>query len=301
MTDAAASEFWPKLRLFIAGYMSGAALVSVGHPFDTIKVRLQSEGASGRFSGPLHCLRETVSREGLLALYKGVSPPLLATGFVNSILFSTQTMLVKGYFARDPLQPQVHETMQAALVSGALISLVVTPMEGVKARLQVQYNRSGALGEAPRYAGPIDCIRKVLTSGEGGLRNGLYRGWLCTVYCRMSNWAYFGGYAFFKNYLMQGREGRSQLREVAAGGAAGITYWLTCYPIDLVKNRMQTTHRSDPLYSTASSTIKHIWKSEGYRGFFRGFAPCLLRSFPANAAAFTAFETTLRLLPDRLT
>ena len=32
------------------------------------------------------------------------------------------------------------------------------------------------------------------------------------------------------------------------------------------------------------------------RGFFRGIGPCLLRAFPANAAAFGAFETAKTVL-----
>ncbi len=32
----------------------------------------------------------------------------------------------------------------------------------------------------------------------------------------------------------------------------------------------------------------------GVRGFTRGFLPTILRAFPANAAAFTAFDTTMR-------
>jgi ornithine carrier protein len=59
----------------------------VEHPFDTIKVRLQtqsllrtgpaSSSAPGAkvFSGPWECLRKTVSKEGWLGLYQ-VSFPL---------------------------------------------------------------------------------------------------------------------------------------------------------------------------------------------------------------------------------
>jgi hypothetical protein len=60
-----------------------------GHPFDTIKVRLQTDHAR-RFRGPLDCLTTTVRGEGLRALYKGVTPPLVATGVINSLLFGMQ-------------------------------------------------------------------------------------------------------------------------------------------------------------------------------------------------------------------
>ena len=49
-------------------------LVLAGHPFDTIKVRLQAEGTlSTRFQGPLHCVRETLAHEGVRGLYKGMA------------------------------------------------------------------------------------------------------------------------------------------------------------------------------------------------------------------------------------
>ena len=58
---------WPRTRNFIGGYFSGMALVLAGHPFDTVKVRLQTEGKGGRFRGPVHCLVETLKKEGVCA------------------------------------------------------------------------------------------------------------------------------------------------------------------------------------------------------------------------------------------
>jgi solute carrier family 25 carnitine/acylcarnitine transporter 20/29 len=63
--------------------------LQAGHPFDTIKVRVQTDHAR-KYSGPWNCLVTTVRGEGLRALYKGVSPPLLATGAINSLLFGMQ-------------------------------------------------------------------------------------------------------------------------------------------------------------------------------------------------------------------
>ncbi len=41
-----------------------------------------------------------------------------------------------------------------------------------------------------------------------------------------------------------------------------------------------------------------ILKEEGWRAFFKGFTPCLIRSVPANAAAFFAFEFVFHNLPS---
>lgn len=72
---------------FVAGVFSGIAKLSVGsvnpslwneediltciksHPFDTIKVRLQTSQHS-QFKGPLDCLLQTLRKEGVNGIYK---------------------------------------------------------------------------------------------------------------------------------------------------------------------------------------------------------------------------------------
>lgn len=75
----------------------------------------------------------------LLHIHTGMLTPLLMTGFVNSLLFGMQYNFV-GEIAR--LRGHSHavlsDTCLAAVASGAIISIVVTPMEGIKARLQVR-------------------------------------------------------------------------------------------------------------------------------------------------------------------
>jgi hypothetical protein len=47
---------------FAAGIASGATKLAVGHPFDTVKVRMQTQGAHGRFKGPMDCLKKTIQK-----------------------------------------------------------------------------------------------------------------------------------------------------------------------------------------------------------------------------------------------
>ncbi|KAI8063488.1 hypothetical protein BC940DRAFT_243292 [Gongronella butleri] len=69
---------------------SGVTKLAVGHPFDTIKVRMQTTtAADGRFKGPLDCLLKTVRQEGVRALYKGATPPLIGWMFMDSIMLGT--------------------------------------------------------------------------------------------------------------------------------------------------------------------------------------------------------------------
>lgn len=69
---------------FVAGVFSGIAKLSVGHPFDTIKVRMQTS-QNAQFSGPLDCLMKTVRNEGFVGVYKGATPPLIGWMFMDSL------------------------------------------------------------------------------------------------------------------------------------------------------------------------------------------------------------------------
>lgn len=51
-------------RALIAGGVGGICAVVVGHPFDLVKVRLQT-AETGVYSGAMDVVRKTVAREGL--------------------------------------------------------------------------------------------------------------------------------------------------------------------------------------------------------------------------------------------
>lgn len=139
-----------------------------------------------------------------------------------------------------------------------------------------------------------------------GVTRGIYRGWLPVCLCRMSNYSYFGSYAVISASLAQMFRGDSAddgklpfAASFIAGGASGICYWLSCYPIDVVKNKMQAAPDTwPPKYSGMSAAFRHIIRTEGIRGLFVGFTPCALRAFPANAAAFLGFEAAMWMLPE---
>lgn len=65
------------LRSFAAGGVGGVCAVIVGHPFDLVKVRLQT-AEKGVYTGAIDVVKKTVAREGMMrGLYAGVSAPLV--------------------------------------------------------------------------------------------------------------------------------------------------------------------------------------------------------------------------------
>lgn len=74
---AVASSGLSQLRSFAAGGFGGICAVVVGHPFDLVKVRLQT-AESGVYKSAVDCLKQSIARDGLRrGLYAGVSAPLV--------------------------------------------------------------------------------------------------------------------------------------------------------------------------------------------------------------------------------
>lgn len=87
---------------FVAGCVGGAAGVVVGHPFDTIKVRLQTQNAANpRYRGTWHCFTQTLKGESVRGLYKGMSSPLAGVSLVNAVVFGVHGNIMKN--VEDPL------------------------------------------------------------------------------------------------------------------------------------------------------------------------------------------------------
>jgi solute carrier family 25 carnitine/acylcarnitine transporter 20/29 len=74
---AAAASGLSQLRAFAAGGFGGICAVVIGHPFDLVKVRLQT-AERGVYSSAVDVVRKSIARDGLRrGLYAGVSAPLV--------------------------------------------------------------------------------------------------------------------------------------------------------------------------------------------------------------------------------
>ncbi len=75
--QAAVSSGLSQLRSLAAGGFGGVCAVVVGHPFDLVKVRMQT-AEKGVYSSAVDVVRKSVAKDGLRrGLYAGVSAPLV--------------------------------------------------------------------------------------------------------------------------------------------------------------------------------------------------------------------------------
>ncbi|KAL3476873.1 Anp1-domain-containing protein [Aspergillus californicus] len=295
---------------FVAGVFSGIAKLSASGRFDTVKVRLQTS-KDGHFKGPLDCVLQTVRKEGVAGLYKGATPPLVGWMVMDSVMLGSLTLyrrlLLENVFSNPTIRSltpfakyQGDNTLPsfghgiAGIMAGTTVSFIAAPVEHVKARLQIQY----AADKSKRlYSGPIDCSRRILkTHGIAGL----YRGLCATIFFRSFFFFWWGSYDVLTRLLNERTKLSAPVINFWAGGLSAQVFWLTSYPSDVVKSRLMTDPMGGALgdgqrrFRTWKDAAVAVYRERGWRGYWRGFVPCFLRAFPANAMALVAFEGVMR-------
>lgn len=141
-----------------------------------------------------------------------------------------------------------------------------------------------------------------------GIR-GIYHGLTATLLFRSFFFFWWGSYDIFTRLLTNHTSLSTPAINFWAGGLSAQVFWITSYPSDIVKQRIMTDglgkgYKGQNLgdgeqkFRRWKDAAKEIWRRDGARGYWRGFVPCFLRAFPANAMALMAFEGVMRALGD---
>ncbi|KAL8292982.1 hypothetical protein RQP46_000676 [Phenoliferia psychrophenolica] len=267
------------LASLLSGSVGGAAQVLVGQPLDTIKTRAQT-AAPGAFKGPMDIARQTIAKEGILALYKGMASPLIGVAGVNSLLFLSNN------YARKLVSPfgpnlTIPQVALAGAMAGAVQSILASPVEMFKIRMQGQY---GSEGKRLR-----DVVGDMYR--QYGWRKGIMRGYWITVVREIPAYGgFFAGYESTKR-AFQAHYGTPSIpvwATLTSGGVGGIAY--------VVKSRIQLQDAPPKGFNYIIDTFRTIYREEGWKAFVRGISPTYVRAVPAAASTFVAFELTMELI-----
>lgn len=298
------------LQDFVAGGAAGSASVVVGHPFDTIKVRIQTS-ASGTSS---HVLKSLGEYGGVSSLFRGMGAPLAAASAVNACVFSSYGIASR-FYDEHIIAPEAftehdapHDPWQKSMVCGMFAGftqcLIIAPMEHIKCRLQTQHGKGSA---DYKYKGPLQATQRILT--QHGVQR-LYQGWWTTILREVPCFGlYFASYDYLKdrtNSLFAKQAGinpsdpfdmnhtHAWLASMFAGGCAGCLTWALAYPVDVIKSRVQTASLDTPFSQLRMGKIgAELVRQHGVRYLYRGLGITLVRAFPVNGTIFPVYEYTL--------
>jgi ornithine carrier protein len=293
---------------------AGAVGKYIEYPFDTVKVRLQSQPdhLPLRYSGPLDCFRQSIKSDGVSGLYRGITAPLVGAAAETSSLFLFESLGRELLFTSSLVPREQGLSLPylwlTGAFSGAFTSFVLTPIELVKCRIQAPMSADGSTGPPLR---PIPVIKQVFR--HEGLR-GFWHGQLGTLIREAGGGsAWFGAketvtsmfYQLKTNTANSATEKQIILdtplpfwQQAIAGASAGVSYNFLFFPADTIKSRMQTSTVSDLRQRrTFWKEGAMLWKQHGIRGMYRGCGITCLRSAPSSAFIFMVYDGMKRHFP----
>lgn len=276
-------------------------------PQDIVKVRLQT---TSQYKGAVDAATQILKNEGASAFYKGTLTPLIGIGACVSVQFGAFNYARRAFEAQnaakegkslaslagaEPKPLSYGQYYASGAFAGIANTVLSSPIEHIRIRLQTQPHGAGKL-----YNGPLDCIGKLSRSPSVAM--GLYRGTSVTL---LREAQAYGFWFMSFEYMMQSDVKRNNItrKEIptwkiaAYGGLAGEMLWISSYPFDVVKSKMQTDGFGDKQkYKSMRDTFAQVFRQEGLGGFWRGVGPTLLRAMPVSAGTFAVVELTLRAI-----
>ncbi|CAK8577668.1 unnamed protein product [Lathyrus sativus] len=292
---------------YVAGLLAGVSAVATGHPFDTVKVKLQKHNAEPhlvQYRNGLHCTARIFKTEGLKGFYRGATSSFAGMALEGSLFFgiySQTKQYLQGGVQNGAPRPQV--ILPSAALSGAIISFVLGPTELIKCRMQIQ-GADSLVPMSSRYSSPFDCIAKTLKT-EGV--KGIFRGSVTTLLREsVGNATFLTVYEYMRyhmhSHIKPASSNYNNLIEmgigVVTGGIGGVAFWVVAMPLDVAKTLIQTNPDKN-CQRNPFMVLSSIYKRTGLKGCYTGLGPTLSRAFPANAATIVTWELASKLLGVR--
>ena len=194
-------------EVLISSFVAGSLQTIVGHPFDTVKTRMQIYSINSK-----KCILDIIRKEGFLSFYKVSLTPLIVGSVQNCMSFSIENYLKK----------YSNNSFFTGFVSGGINSFFTTPAELIKCHIQNEKKKHLNFRET------FDILNKKNINLQTGLLATFVRESIgCSIY--------FGSY----NYLQ-----KKYNNPLLNGGLAGVFGWIYSYPIDVIKTQKQMTNGS---------------------------------------------------------
>lgn len=271
-----------------AGGFAGVCSTCVTNPLDTIRVRLSSgTHATGKSHKSLvHTTKELLG-EGLRhAFCRGLGANIMASVPSNAIYLPTYR------FLKMHLGDSVHEHIRPLIcASGAVVATNVSlaPLFLVRTQVQVSEHRT---------------IREITTEvfRREGIR-GFYRGTVTNIAGRVvEEGVFWTAFELLRRATESGTFGESNFlwasaAVVSLSMVSKLTAVSVAYPYNVVMNHLRTVNKVTGKHDHVKTlaTITHVYRQDGFLGFYKGLAPQLLRSVASKAAQIYSFELVMYL------
>lgn len=251
------------------GFLYGGTSVLVGHPFDTIKTKMQVQKGFEKRS-MIRSFTKTVKELGLRGLYRGWIPPLWGSVIFRSTQFAVFEAL---YTYMDTSVARYEVPMSGGVQvrviiggigAGTIRTLIETPLEYAKVRRQIQ--KTWRLRDVYRGFG-VTWSRTV----------GLWTTYIVLFDSLRRHFPNLYSSPILGPFLVQ--------------GVTTTLAWWVVWPLEFMKSQAQGTERK---MSTLKRMLLIMRERGGFFALYRGIVPGTMRSFVANGTSMVVMAAAQR-------
>lgn len=238
-------------RDFLFGTIGGFVEIMMLYPMDLLKTRRHAYPKI-----PITTTAKHIAKHyGLKGFYRGFLPPLVIEAPRRGLKF----------FLQHSLFSYVPNHFVVGVLSGIMESIIVNPFELTKVRMQLQQDKT------------LSFMKTMHSIGVTGLWKGYPAFALRTCLWNSS---------FFStvHFLQENETARGS--SFFHGMVAGVFATLVNNPSDVIKTRIQQTHK--PL--TILQSAKTIYQKEGFHVFYRGCGIKCLRQSIGGGITVSVFQ-----------
>ncbi|PSC70667.1 mitochondrial substrate carrier [Micractinium conductrix] len=288
LSAAGLGKLWDSSRMFVAGGSAGAVARTATAPLDRIKLLFQVQAvpsagtSSTAYTGVGQAARKILAEEGFRAFWKGNGLNIIRIFPYSAAQLSSNDQY-KRIFADEHGELTVPKRLLSGACAGMTATALTHPLDTMRLRMAMPHHG---------YKGMADGFITVART-EGLLA--LYKGLIPTLvgiapYAALN----FASYDLLKRHVYDAGDRKQHPgANLLMGGAAGTVAATVCYPLDTIRRRMQM---KGVMYSGQFNAFATIWRTEGVRGFYRGWAANSMKVVPQNAIRFVSYEALKTLM-----
>lgn len=266
---------------FLFGGLSGMSATAVIQPIDTVKVRIQLIGESGKgvSKSPFVVARNIIAAEGVAGLYKGLDSALFRQATYGTVRLGSYKFL---YNARMKSKGEVvfTEKIGLSLIAGVLGTLIGNPSD--LALVRFQSDAYLPVEQRRNYRHVFDAFGRIIKE-EGILA--LWRGVIPTMLRAVSiNVSMLTTYDEIKEWFNKSAEVKdTQAIRLKASAVSGLVLSLVSLPFDNIKTKMQKMTKDvngNYPYKGVVDCFRQSIKREGVIGLWVGYPTFYMRVAP---------------------
>mmetsp|Transcript_60980 Transcript_60980/g.113157 ORF Transcript_60980/g.113157 Transcript_60980/m.113157 type:complete len:294 (-) Transcript_60980:122-1003(-) len=250
----------------LPGAVHSLSTVAIGHPFDTVKTRLQLQ----MHRSFRHCVQHAHNNGGMISLYRGAAMPLL------QLLMKRPFEFYAWEWCNRRFSGMPGSSFYGGCVAGLLAAILGCPFSVVKIQMQSKAKEThptvrSAVGAVLRGSGPA----------------GLYRGLKASMITKVPfSTVYLGTYGSLREALP-----KSAWTPAAAGATASLLTWTLLQPLDTLQTIIQSTAEKTADKRGWIAHFQEVRSTGGVGALWAGWSPVALRALPTSAVAMFCYES----------